>query len=243
MLFASACTMKKSDAPPLTGPSELSLSLSLMANPDVIAQDNSSQSQIVIQARDQSGQPVKNLPLRFDVSVTSRLAADVTFFIVSQGRLSAQTAVTGSDGRAFVSYTAPPQWGSTVDLGLLATVMVTPMGTDANNGVPRSVAIRLVPPAVPLPGPVAFFSPSPSSPVAGTAVTFNGSASKSDVPIVSYTWTFGDGSTGSGAITTHTYSAEGTYTVTLTVVDANGKLAAIAQKITVAKAPEPEPAK
>ncbi len=36
-----------------------------------------------------------------------------------------------------------------------------------------------------------------------------------------YSWDFGDGSTGSGATTSHTYSAKGTYTVTLYVTEGN----------------------
>ncbi|HLA45979.1 MAG TPA: PKD domain-containing protein, partial [Thermoplasmata archaeon] len=49
---------------------------------------------------------------------------------------------------------------------------------------------------------------------------FDASASVDpDGTIVSYSWTFGDGAVGSGAVTTHAYSASGTYPVTLTVVD------------------------
>jgi PKD repeat protein len=40
--------------------------------------------------------------------------------------------------------------------------------------------------------------------------------------IVSYAWSFGDGTTGSGAAVTHTYAAGGRYVVTLTVVDTTG---------------------
>lgn len=40
-----------------------------------------------------------------------------------------------------------------------------------------------------------------------------------DGGIVSYSWNFGDGQTGSGAVTSHAYSQAGTYTVTLTVAD------------------------
>src|SRR5262249_18389299 len=49
-----------------------------------------------------------------------------------------------------------------------------------------------------------------SSPTAGTAVTFNGSASTSTYsPIATYAWDFGDGATtsGSSATTTHTYTS------------------------------------
>jgi YD repeat-containing protein len=55
-----------------------------------------------------------------------------------------------------------------------------------------------------------------------TAQTINfngGGSSDSDGRIVSYSWTFGDGGTGSGAAPLHSYSAVGTYTVSLTVTD------------------------
>jgi PKD repeat protein len=55
---------------------------------------------------------------------------------------------------------------------------------------------------------------------AGTPVTFDASASTDNVGIVSYEWNFGDGTTGTGKTTTHTYTNTGPYTVTLTVEDA-----------------------
>ncbi len=49
---------------------------------------------------------------------------------------------------------------------------------------------------------------------------FDGSASyDSDGSIVSYEWDFGDDTTGSGVNPSHTYAADGDYTVTLTVTD------------------------
>lgn len=52
---------------------------------------------------------------------------------------------------------------------------------------------------------------------------FDGSFSRDlDGVIVSYAWSFGDGSTGSGRTVTHAYPAPGTYAVTLTVTDDDG---------------------
>lgn len=57
----------------------------------------------------------------------------------------------------------------------------------------------------------------------GAMVTFDASASYDpDGSVVSYEWDFGDGAGGTGRTATHTYSAEGVHTVTLTVTDNNG---------------------
>ncbi|HEU5183561.1 MAG TPA: PKD domain-containing protein [Gemmatimonadaceae bacterium] len=56
------------------------------------------------------------------------------------------------------------------------------------------------------------------------AVTFQGGASidpDGNTPLT-YAWDFGDGSTGTGATTSHTYLTDGVYTVTLVVTDALG---------------------
>src|SRR5262249_43294873 len=54
-----------------------------------------------------------------------------------------------------------------------------------------------------------------------------------DGSIVSYAWNFGDGQSGSGATATHTYSAQGTYVVALTVTDDRGASAHDTAVITV----------
>jgi PKD repeat protein len=57
-----------------------------------------------------------------------------------------------------------------------------------------------------------------------TVVTFNGSGSTDNngTAGLTYEWDFGDGSTGTGMTTTHTYEDPGTYVVTLTVTDIAG---------------------
>jgi hypothetical protein len=52
-----------------------------------------------------------------------------------------------------------------------------------------------------------------------TTVVFDATNSSDDVDIVTYEWDFGDGATGTGAVTTHTYATPGSYVVTLTVWD------------------------
>ncbi len=43
---------------------------------------------------------------------------------------------------------------------------------------------------------------------------FSALTTVSGQPVINYLWEFGDGSTGSGATPTHTYTRPGTYTVT-----------------------------
>src|SRR5687768_9316220 len=96
---AAGCTMANVDPPPLAGPSEMSLALTVSANPDVLSLDGSSQSLITIEARDTNGQLATNVPLRVEI-LADGLVTDF-------GALSARTLVTGSNGRASLTYTAP----------------------------------------------------------------------------------------------------------------------------------------
>jgi PKD repeat protein len=228
------CTMKKQEAPPLSGPSEFGTSITIAIAPDVLQQDGVSQSVVTVMARGPNGGPVANLPMRAETRVGGTL--------MDYGVLSARTIVTGSDGRAMLVYTAPPSppvsTGETiVDIGL------TPVGTDANNGATRFASVRLVPRGIIVPpaGLQPAFTATPGSPGANQTVLFDASASQAPAnnPIVSYAWAFGDGRTGSGRTTSHQYATPGTYVARLTISDAVGRSAETSQSISVSPGANP----
>jgi PKD repeat protein len=96
-----------------------------------------------------------------------------------------------------------------------ARVTVTDKGGAAGTGQAVVTVAAPVPPTAVAGGP---YSGSE-----GAAVSFDGSGSTDPAgTALSYAWTFGDGTSGTGAKPTHTYNSFGTDTVTLTVTDANG---------------------
>lgn len=89
--------------------------------------------------------------------------------------------------------------------------------------------------------PIPVLDITPSAPEAGESVTFNGAGTivsniPADTVAVSYRWTFGDGTTGSGATATHTYTTQGSYEVTLRVIDSAGRVGETKETVTVSAA-------
>jgi hypothetical protein len=74
------------------------------------------------------------------------------------------------------------------------------------------------PPPPPPPPLVAGTAQSPTSPYPNHPITFTAAAG-GGVPPYSFSWDFGDGSTGSGSVVSHTYASSGGYRITLTVQD------------------------
>jgi PKD repeat protein len=212
--LGAGCTMTNVDPPPLAGPSEMNLSLAITANPDVLSLDGSSQTLITIEARDTNGQLAPNVPLRVQILADGQA--------VDFGTLSARTLVTGSNGRATFTYTAPPFLEGPIPRVQLS---VTPTGNDASAHIDRVVTVRLVPPGNIGTSPTARFTFIPQSPAAFTDVRFDGSTSTAGLGafLTGYSWDFGDGSTGNGVTATHRYSAVGNYLVRLTVTDNQGR--------------------
>ena len=84
--------------------------------------------------------------------------------------------------------------------------------------------------------PIASFTHSPSDPFIGETVTFDASASYDpNRTIVSYTWDFGDNTTGTGLTANHVYTKAETYTVTLTVTNDEGLANTATATVTVSR--------
>ena len=78
--------------------------------------------------------------------------------------------------------------------------------------------------------PTAAFTSS----CAGLSCTFDGSGSTSPgSAITGYSWAYGDGASGTGATSSHTYAAGGTYPVTLTVTNAAGLTGSVTHQVAV----------
>lgn len=220
-LAAAGCTIDKTEVPALSGPSELSLSIALSAQPSILAQDGVSQSAISIQTRDANGQPARNISMRAEIVANSING----LAIFDYGRLSTKAPVTDSNGRATLMYTAPPRLSDPVDNLSQVTILVTPETGDNRSALARQIDIRLVPPGIVLPPngvPLPQFTFSPSTPSTFSKVHFDGSTSLDDGVIVSFEWNFGDGKFGTGVEVDHEYKLSGVYNVTLTVTDDRG---------------------
>ena len=233
-LSLPACTMHSQDAPSLTGPSEMSTSITVTVSPDTINQDGGSQSLVTIIARDSNGQPLRNLSMRVDIAVGG--------VITDFGTLSARNVVSDANGRATLTYTAPPAPAG-ASVITIVDILVTPNGTNFANETSRQASLRLVPPGIIIPPPTGLvpqFTLSPGSPTDHQVVLFDASSSTSTGgTIVSFQWDFGDGGRGSGVTTTHSFNNAGTFIVTLTVTDSIGRTNSVSQSVTVGAGAKP----
>jgi PKD repeat protein len=233
---ASGACVHKTEEPPLTGPSTFARSLSITVTPDHLTQDGASQATVAVQAIGPGGAPMSGVAIRVDTMVGGALT--------DYGTLAARTIVTGSDGIARTTYTAPPPAPPPNDSTVNSvSVQAVQIGSDAQTTNAVSAMISLLPRGVILPPadtPVPNFNFAPGTPTVGAPVTFDGSPSTGVTPIVSYVWSFGDGSSGNGMAVTHAYGAAASYLVTLSVTNSRGVAASKSQIVAVAPAALPQ---
>jgi PKD repeat protein len=233
LVVSAGCTMQETPIPQLAGPSELALRIAMQISPDSILQDGASQAVLNIEAANFDGRAARGLTLRIETTLDG--------VIQDFGTLSTKTVVTGDDGRARITYTAPPRPAEPVDQFNIVTFLVTPVGTDFRGETSRTVDLRLVTPGVlqpPNPGaPVPQFTFSPTTPAIMSNVVFDASTTEDDGALCgsrcTFTWDFGDGEAGSGVFANHQFRTPGTFQVRLTVRDSRGASASIAQAVTV----------
>jgi hypothetical protein len=244
VLATTACTSKP-DMPKATGPSELGLSLQVLASPDVLTTDGLSTSQITVTARGPNSEPKAGVPLRADILVGGA--------VVDYGSLSAKSAATGADGRATFVYTAPPGGlAGNADARNIVQVAFSPLNGDYANAVERAVSIRLVPlGTIVFPGqPVANFSWRPSEPYEMDEVTLDAGLSKDcpltataptdcfDAPTLQYEWNMDDkGIILTGRVIKYQFPRRGDYFVKLTVTNALGNRVSVTKQIDVLARP------
>ena len=199
-VLASGCTIQEQTAPALSGPSELGLALTVVAQPETLPRDGSSMASILIAAFDANGRPKPGQRMILSANA---------------GTLNATEVLTGTDGKASAIYIAPGV-NERVSSVTITAIPVGVPGGDASNVNPRTVSIVVLGPSIPF----SSFSFSPTSPAVLDPVTFDASGSSLDGAACgsacSYSWDFGDGSSGSGLVLQHPFTSSGVFNVRLT---------------------------
>ncbi len=223
--IGAGCSVDDAGIPGLTSPSGLSTAVTLTAVPDSLPRDGSAQSIVTVTVRNASNAPVGG----------QRLTVAASIGTVSQGEI-----VTDGNGHATFAFTAPSS--SAVAVGNVARIQVVPVSSGGDAATARFVTIALTGlsnTSVPSPS----FTVTPAAPEKSVPVRFDASATADEggacLDACTYSWAFGDGLTGTGRITSHTFASPGTYTVTLTVTDGAGSSASSATAVAVSNVAAP----
>lgn len=230
----------------LTGPSELGISLQMLAIPDIVVADGIQTSVIRAVVRNAQGAPAAGVGIVFTIADEAGRTAEIgTLTSASGARVYGSATInTTSAGIAQVVYTTPERRDFTANSRII--VGARPVGTDAN-GAPyttlrielRSAEPRRFPEGTP-DTPACSFIMAPNNPIAkeGTVLRFTSTASATSPNyIVRYEWYFGDGTSsegGEGHIDIqHPYPNQGTYTATHVVTSNLGGQASCSKTITI----------
>ena len=248
-LSLQGCALDKVQVPTgLSGPSELGISLQMLAIPDIVVADGIQTAVIQALVRDQNGKPVVGRAIVFSISDELGRTAEIGTLTSASGlRVFGSTSInTNGNGIAQVIYTTPERRDFTADARIV--IGARPVGTDANGAPTTTLRIEIrsaEPRRFPeVPGnklPVCDFNVAPNNPVnkEGTVLRFFSTSNDTDGYIVRYEWYFGDGSSrgengGEGILDVqHPYPFAGTYTVTHIVTDNVGGQSACSLKVVI----------
>jgi len=147
---------------------------------------------------------------------------------ISGGTGSGPTNWTFGDGTAATGTVVTHSWTRA------GTYVINASYQDGNGMVATSSQSLLVDPA--LTGSFSAAAPSSATPVPGTELTFTATLSGGAAPF-KVLWSFGDGSTATGAQVTHAYAASGTYSVNATVTDHTGAVLNGSLPLSISTAP------
>ncbi|MBI3184962.1 MAG: PKD domain-containing protein [Myxococcales bacterium] len=178
-----------------------------------------------------------------DVSATlGQLISTMPSTYVSSGEVT-HSAPQSADAQGNLTFTfdwvAPAAAGTAVLYAASNSVNLNgrTSGDLANN---TNFAVLVEAPAAGL-APIAEVN-GPYAGVAGSAVQLSSAGSYDpDGSIVAYTWDFGDGATSTGANPLHTYSAAGSFVVTLQVTDNTGMTGSEQTVADIAPSPTNQP--
>ena len=179
---------------------------------NITSRDTTPSSISGYQATNPSGTTVK---VSFD---SSEELSNIDVGVTNDTYTANITAFSETDnGDGTFSYTGSVDVGGTGQYKAVLNTAEDTAGNDGASGESDTVTVGGNS------SPTASFAFSPTNPEPNEPVQFDATSSTdSDGTISSYSWNFGDGSTGAGDVVNHTYSSPGRYTVMLTVADDDG---------------------
>ncbi len=130
------------------------------------------------------------------------------------------------DGETSTGASASHTWATEGSYTVTLTV------TDDDGGTVSTSQTMVIANVAPVIGSISATSPLAE----GETATFTGTATDVAGDTLTYTWDYGDGTTGTGDSSTHAYADNGSYTVTLTVTDDSGATDVSTTTLTVSNA-------
>ena len=226
-LGAVGCSLEEQSIPPLSGPSELGMSITLTATPNQLPRDGSSQAVVTILARDPQGRAIAGQQIRLTLPTSAPSGTTLTTTVVT----------TDAEGRATFGVIAPTQ----SSIGNTITVTATPEGANLDLALPRQVTITVSPANTSRPTP--SFTFTPATPEVNQVVTFNATGTTDEGTACNetctYQWNFGGEGTATGRIVNFQFREPGAHVVALTVTDASGAVETTRSTVTVSATGQP----